>query len=120
MDQLSKHPNAQRWTVESVTEHLLFIEKDAVTGDSLFLGKALAKRGLYRHIWSYWKRAFIDNEDMMAIMLNIETHFEAKLLEGALKKELSPSMAMMTLRYNYNWRDKNKPMVPEPLLKKYE
>ena len=106
MDANSRHPNAQKWTAEIVTEHLSGIEKDASSGDSLFLGRALAKRGLYKHVWSYWKRTFYSNEDIIESMLNIESLFEAKVLEGALKKELSPSIAMLTLRYNYNWNDR--------------
>ncbi len=112
------HPNAQKWTEENVTEHLLFIAKDAESGTSLFLGRALAKRGLYRHVWSYWKKAFAGNADMMEMFLNIESLFEAKILEGALRKELSSTMAAITLRYNYNWKDKPMGITPNSLLER--
>ena len=113
-----KHPNAEKWNEILVEEHLRFISMDASAGDSLFLGRALAKRGLYKHIWSYWKKKFSANDSIIETMLNIESLFEAKVLEGALKKELSPTMAMLTLRYNYNWSDKPRRVISDsPLYK---
>jgi hypothetical protein len=106
-DPYNKHPNAQRWTAEAVTEHLHEIEKDATDGPSLFLGKALAKRGLYRHIWPYWKRTFLENEDIIERMLRIETILEAKIIEGAMKKELSSTAAALTLKFNYRWNERS-------------
>ena len=100
-----KHPNAQKWTAEIVISILLAIELDARVGDSLFLSKALNKQSLYRHIWGYWKRVFYDNDDIIELMLRIESLFEAKLLEGALKKELSPWVAVITLKNSFYWSD---------------
>lgn len=84
------------------------IMKDADIGPSYFLGRALAKRGLYKHVWPYWKKIFRDNDDIMERMMHIETLFEAKIVEGALKKELSGSIAALTLKYNYEWSDQRK------------
>jgi len=101
-----RHPNAQKWTVETVSAHLIEIEKEATDGPSFFLGRALAKQGLYKHVWSYWRRTFQNNDDIIEQMLRIETILEAKILEGALKKELSGNIATLTLKYNYQWNDK--------------
>ncbi len=100
-----KHPNAQKWTAETVISLLLAIELDARQGESYFLSKALTKQCLYRHIWGYWKRIFYDNDDIMELMLRIESLFEAKLLDGALKKQISPWVAMMTLKNSHYWSD---------------
>ena len=108
IDQYDKHPNAQKWTADTVITELNEILRDADIGPSFFLGKALAKRGLYKQVWSYWKKTFHDNDEVMERILNIETMFEAKILEGALKKELSGSIAALTLKYNYHWNDKGK------------
>ena len=105
MGTFDRHPNAQKWTAEIVMGHLLAIEKEATDGDSLFLAKALTKQGLYRHVWGYWKKALYSNEDIIEKMLHIESVYEAKLLEGALKKQLSGWVAMMTLKNTYNWHD---------------
>ena len=101
-----RQPNAQKWTTEVVTEHLQEMEKDVSLGNSYFLGRALAKRGLYSRIWRYWKQVFADYDDISENMLRIETILEANLLEGALKKELSPYVAILTLKHNYQWRDR--------------
>ena len=101
-----KHPNAQKWTAEKVTELLTKIDKDAREGDSFFLGIALFKLGLYRQVWTYWKRTFVDNEDIIELMLGIETAFEAKLVDGALKKKISPYIAYLALKNGYNWSDR--------------
>ena len=101
-----RQPNAQKWTTVVVTEHLQEMEKDVSLGNSYFLGRALAKRGLYSQIWRYWKQVFADYDDISENMLRIETIREANLLEGALKKELSPYVAILTLKHNYQWRDR--------------
>ena len=112
-----QHPNAQKWTAETVMTHLTNIEKEATEGESMFLGMALFKEGLYRHVWGYWKRTFHQNEDIIERMLRIESGFEARLLDGALKKKLSPYIAYLTLKNNYNW-DKPAVIASKPLLHK--
>ena len=112
IEQYQKHPNAQKWTAEIVAAELNAIEMDADVGKSLFLNRALAKRSLYKQIWSYWKKAFQQNEDIMEQMLNIETMFEAKILEAALKKEISGPVAALTLKFNYNWNNRNHNTAP--------
>ncbi len=102
-----RHPNASKWTAATVTAHLNEIEKEATDGSSYFLGRALAKRGLYKQIWNYWKKTFHDNEDIMEQMLCIETILEAKILEAALKKEISGTVAALTLKFNYKWNTKS-------------
>jgi hypothetical protein len=99
-------PNALKWTEEAVTNRLLLIETEAITGSSLFLGRALVKYDLYKQIWIYWKQAFCDNETIIDLMLRIEGLFEARLLEGALKKELSQWMVVLALKNNHGWQDK--------------
>ncbi len=106
MDSMIKHPNNQKWTEEIVSEHLLFIEREVSGGRCFFIGRAMAHRGLYRHVWKYWKKKFADNEDIMEQMLLIESHLEANVLEGALRNELPARLARLTLCYNHNWRDK--------------
>jgi hypothetical protein len=102
----NNHPNAKKWTVETVTDHLHAIEKEATDGASFFLGRILAKRLLYKQIWAYWKQTFIENDDIIEQMLRIETILEAKIIEGALKKEIYGPAATLTLKFNYSWNDK--------------
>ena len=115
-----KHPNAQKWTEETVISLLLAIELDARTGDSYFLGKALTKQCLYRHVWSYWKRKFYDNDDIIELMLRIESLFEAKLLDGALQNKISAWVAVLTLKNNYHWSEKPSALHTPPLHRRGE
>ncbi len=114
-----KHPNAQKWTVEVVKDYLIAIEKEAAEGDSLFLGKALVKQKLYRHVWSYWKTLFLNDEEVIETMLRIESIFESKLLEGALLRKLSPWVAVLALKYNYNWTENPMQKHKDPVMLKY-
>jgi hypothetical protein len=120
MNNYEKHPNAKKWTREVVMEHLCEIEKEANDGKSLFLSKALTKRSLYRHIWTYWKRLFEQDEDIVEMILRIESLFEAKLLDAALNKEVSAWVAIMALKRNYDWAERqvNPYEGPKPLLQR--
>lgn len=88
IEESKKTANAQKWTVERVNAHLDRIELDFEEKYCFFLGWALKKQGLRKHVWSYWKQIFADNDDMIERMLVIDTKFEAKILMAGLKNEL--------------------------------
>jgi len=90
--------------VRSVTHFLLPV---------LYLGQALERQGLYNQIWSYWRKVFFKNDDILEAMLRIDTIFESKLYVGALRKELSPWVAIFSLKHNHKWCDR--PEVEPPL-----
>jgi hypothetical protein len=99
----NKYPNSQKWTADAVTTYLRAIEKDANEGENLYIGSSLTKLGLYKHIWDYWKETYCQHDDIMERILRIESTYEAKILEGALKKKVSPAMATLTLKNDYSW-----------------
>jgi hypothetical protein len=105
MQTLAKVPNAKKWTEERVKEHLIEIRKDSYNGDVDYLGIALAREGLYPQLWAYWKKAFADHEDIIEEMMVIEGMFEARLYQAALRKQVSPWIAVFGLKYNHHWRD---------------
>ena len=109
MNSAQKLPNATKWTMEIVSEHLLFIQRDVSAGRVFFVRSALARRGLKSDVWRYWKRTFANNDDIMEQIQVIETTLEANLLESALKNELPAVLAKVTLCYHYNWSNKPKP-----------
>jgi hypothetical protein len=98
--------NAKKWTEEKVLAHLNKIEQDALKPDTMYLVNALVREGLYKEIWSYWKRVFHSCEDIKEKMLRIESIFEARLFIGGLKKELAPTLAIFGLKNNHKWTDK--------------
>jgi hypothetical protein len=76
---------------------------------------ALTKQGLYRHVWPDWKKIFQDSDDLIELMLYLEDTFDAKIPDGALRKELSGTVATLSLKFNYHWNERargnNNPLV---------
>jgi len=110
---MNQVPNAHKWTEERVSEHLIEIHHDAFQGDVMYLGRALVRQGLYPEVWSYWKKIFVKNGNIIEAMLQIEAIFEARLFEGALKKDVSPWVAIFGLKNNHKWCDKHEPEPEE-------
>ena len=110
---VKQNRNAHKWTEECVTEHLMAIREDATTENTMYLGRALVREGLYAEVWSYWKKIFVKNENIIEAMLHIEAIFEARLFEGALKKEIPAWLAIFGLRNNHHWTDRHEPEPEE-------
>ena len=99
-------PNAKKWTVERVTEELIAIKGDALREDVDYLGIAIVRQGLYIQLWAYWKKIFADNDDILEQMMMIESIFEARMVQAALNKKVSPWIAVFVLKNNHNWSDR--------------
>ena len=98
-----KKPNAQKWPAEVVSCYLDEIEKEARYGDKPFLGKILEMQGLGKHVWSYWKRIFSGNEDILHRMMMIDSVLEVKVYKMALGGQLDFVIARRTLNCVYKW-----------------
>ena len=109
-----KIPHPQKWTAERVMMNLMEIMKSAKDPNVLYLGQALERQGLYSQIWSYWRKVFFKNDDILEAMLQIDTIFESKLYVGALRKELSPWVAIFSLKHNHKWCDRPEVELPPP------
>ena len=104
--EIKKAPNAQKWTVELVSRHLDIIELSLRNEYCFFLGWALKGQGLPRHVWSYWKKRFAGNDDIIERMLVIDSQFEAKILTAGLQNVLPAEIAIWTLRTAYGWKNR--------------
>lgn len=109
MSTLKRMPNAQKWTEERVKELLAEIKHDALHTDAEYLGITLSKLDLYPEVWTYWKRAFRQNDDIMEEMMRIKGIYESKLVRAGLRKQVSPWVAIFTLKRHYGWTE-----TPEP------
>jgi hypothetical protein len=107
----NKVPNARKWSEERVIEHLITIKHHAYQDDVDYLGIALIKEGLYIQLWAYWKKVFAYNENIIEEMMQIESIFEARLFQAALRKKVSPWVAIFGLKHNHHWTDQS---LPEP------
>jgi hypothetical protein len=118
METKEKQANARKWTVEKVNKYLDAIEREAKEDYCFFIRTALAKQGLQRHVWSYWKRTFAEHDDLIERMYVIDTGLEAKLLDAGLKELLPAQMVSSMLKMNYGWCRKapKGPKLPHPAL----
>ena len=103
MNTAKRTPNAEKWTEKNVTRHLKAIEKMGLETDMRFLGRALIIQGLYMDIWKYWKKKFAANDDMVELMLRIESIYMTNLYEAALNREVSTSIATFSLKNNHHF-----------------
>jgi hypothetical protein len=100
-----KNLNAQKWTEESIIPYLSKMNKAAHRKKNLFIGQQLKKLKLYPDIWSYWKRKFSDNEDIMERMDLIEGAFESNVVNAGLYGDIPARVAILTLRNAHGWRN---------------
>jgi hypothetical protein len=97
---------AQKWTPEKVKESLDRIEDDAKNEETFYLGTALMHLRITRKVWSYWRKKFADDEDIIEHMDLIDQIFEVKLVDGGRKGELPTAAAIFMLKNNHQWTDK--------------
>jgi hypothetical protein len=97
--------NASKWTEERVHQHLIEIKALARDPKELFLRRVLAKLDLYREVWTYWRRKFAGDEDLMDEMNLIKDMFESNLFIAGLKGEISAPFTIMCLKANYGWSE---------------
>jgi len=95
-----------KWTPEAVIDILYRIEEDILNSNIFFLGTAMAHQRLYRKIWAYWKKKFVNDEEIIEHMELIEQLLESNLFETAAKGNLPPAIAIFSLKNNHHWTDR--------------
>ena len=108
-------PNSQKWTEEIVKGLLAAIKQDALQTDAEYLGITLSKMDLYPEVWSYWKRAFKEDDDIMEEMMRIKCIYESKLVRAGLRKQVSPWVAIFALKRNHGWSENPEPAEVDEL-----
>jgi hypothetical protein len=98
--------NASKWTLQATLETLKTIEFHAEDERIYTLRKALLFAGVYQGVWSYWKKKWADNEEVMEKIYFIDEIFIDKLMDGAITKRLHFGACMFALRINHGISDK--------------
>ncbi len=85
-----------------------------------YLGQLFDKRDYSMQRFSEWKKDFEDNEEISEAIKRIKELLETRIVVGAMKKELHPTICIFHLKNNYQWTDKaeesqNRPL-PIPIL----
>jgi hypothetical protein len=98
--------NASKWTLQATLQTLEKIEYHAEDDRIYTLRKALLLSGVYQGVWSYWKKKWADNEEVMEKICFIDELFIDKLMDGAITKRLHFGACMFALRVNHGISDK--------------
>ncbi len=114
--------NATHWTREKTLHYLDQIEAIATDEFSVIhtLTQALMRLKCYKQLWSYWKKKWENDGDIMDRIYYIEQIFINKLEEGALFKRLNPSACYFILRQNYGYNTKGEAELPSHLRAEFE
>ncbi len=114
--------NASRWTREA-TSHLLHqIEAIALDEFSIThtLTHALLRMRCYKQLWSYWKKKWEHDEEIMDHIYYIEQIFIHKLEEGGLFKRMNASTCHFILKNNYGYSPHGESELPSHLRAEFE
>lgn len=71
-----------------------------------YLWQVFEKRGYSQQRYSEWKRSYGDNQEISETMERIWDILETRVVVGAMKRELHPTIAVFHLKNNYKWSDK--------------
>ncbi|MBS1595190.1 MAG: hypothetical protein JST90_12815 [Bacteroidetes bacterium] len=114
--------NASKWTREKTIKTLQQIEAIATDEYSIThtLTQALMRLKCYKQLWSYWKKKWENDGDIMDQIYYIEQIFINKLEEGALFRQLHPSACYFILKHNYGYNTKGENELPSHLRAEFE
>ncbi|MBS1686495.1 MAG: hypothetical protein JSS76_17285 [Bacteroidetes bacterium] len=112
--------NASKWTKEKTNRILDQLEEMGWDEHIHTLTQALLRVKCYKQLWSYWKKKWENDGDMMDRIYYIEQLFINKLEEGALYRRLHPSACYFILRHNYGYNAKGERELPPHLRAEFE
>ncbi len=112
--------NASKWS-KAQTNHLLDQIEALAWDESIHtLSQALLRVKSYKQLWSYFKKIWELDGDIMDRIYYIEQIFITKLEEGALFKKLNPSACFFILRQNYGYNNTGEKELPSHLRAEFE
>ena len=110
-----QNQNAQKWTRAKILSQLHKIEKAATHPENLFIGRQLQRLGLRTGAWAYWKKISAGDGELLEYMDLIQQCYEVNLFTAACKGDVSPRVAILSLRNAHGWR--NQPQAEEPVMR---
>ena len=110
--------NAEQWSLEEATK--LFNDAVELSKDDKydFIGEIARDLGVYRELFVYLSDKFKELEPSYSL---IKSNLEANCFSHSKKGEIKEATAIMNLKSNYNWTDRNtntttvieQPLFPE-------
>ncbi len=111
---------AEKYDLATTIKVIGIVEHHLQTFDIPLFKRALAQAGLQPHVWSYLKRKWKDNDDIMDTMIRIEGEFEGKLIVGGLRRQYHAGIVMLIMRSKYGYNDKQKEEEEDGLIPEEE
>jgi len=73
--------------------------------DIFFLGQIFEEKSYSMQRFSEWRDKFADNEEISEAIKKIKELLETRVVVGAMKRELHPTLSIFHLKNNYKWVD---------------
>lgn len=93
----------EEFVLKEVQEMLAMICSDT---NIFYLWQIFEKREYSQQRYSEWKKEFRENEEISEAMVRIWEVLETRVVVGAMKRELHPTITVFHLKNNYKWSDK--------------
>ncbi len=109
--------NASKWTREA-THHILSQIEEIALDEIIIthtLTHALLRVHCYKQLWSYWKKKWENDEEVMDRIYYIEQIFTHKIEEAGLLRQMNASTCHFILRHNYGYNTKGESELPSHL-----
>ena len=112
--------NAPKWTKEKTNRIFDQLEEMGWDEHIHTLSQALLRVKCYKQLWSYWKKKWEHDGDLMDRIYYIEQLYINKLEEGALYRRMHPSACYFILRHCYGYSTKGERELPAHLRTEFE
>ncbi len=93
----------EAFVLQEVQEILATILSDS---DIFYLWQVFEKRDYSQQRYSEWRKEYRENKEISEAMIRIREILETRVVVGAMKRELHPTITVFHLKNNYKWSDK--------------
>lgn len=96
-----------KYTKEFVLQEVQYIIQEIrADKDIFYLGQVFDKRDYCIQRYSEWRKEFSEDEEISEAIKKIWDILETRVVVGAMKKELHPTITIFHLKNNFKWSDK--------------
>ncbi len=99
-----ENKNAEKWTIKEATDFYNQALELSTKSDYDFIGEIARDLCQYHKLFSYLSDKF---PELKAIEKKIVSNCEANCFSNGKKGNITPSLAIMNLKSNHGWTDRN-------------
>jgi len=101
-----KNKNAEKWTKQTVTNALEYIEDFVIKEKSVYLAAALVNFKYYPQIWSEWRDKFEHDKVVSELIKRVDARIESNLVTRLLNNQCNAAGAIFILKNRHRMADK--------------